>query len=594
TARSGASAYTVEIATTSDFAQPVTTFETGRDQTSARFTPSAPVTYYWRVRADTTTTAAFGVGEFSVIEDALHVYCAMGADCSGGAGREVGDRTFPFRSVARAITSARADGIATIAVAGRGAASYTDIVAPPGGMTLRGGFDASFDSATRSVAANPTSVRAVGTVLVIGAVTSPVTIDGMHFIADLAPGVPAGAQQLTSASVNGATASVTFSACRLETAAGPDKATGLAVTTAGSGTVHLTQASSVVVGAPLSSSTGVIVNVGSSATLDAGSSVDVAPPSGDSDDEACIGVAVTNDGRFTARNAVMRAGPRTLSAVVFAAGGEVDVEDSILEIPAGNHGPLIWSFPFGPTTLRVRNNRLSCPECAAPSIAVFLTDPGGLLDAELVNNLILVDGSVPTGLALIHMTGLPRVALVHNTVVSGAPSTAMVQIAGSPVVTNNLFVCGNGGTGINEQSSAFITDPASFEGNTLVGCGSPYRNESDAAILTTGAAINALNGGEIAAATCSGCQHSRYGANVVSGITPSAFFTSGVGSDGHLDVAAAFVPSVSASADAGGGKSTSGTDCGALEAPVACGDVDDDFAGATRGAPPTRGAVEAP
>jgi hypothetical protein len=596
TARAGASAYTIQVHDSPDFSSQVASFVVGRDQVSVQFTPLAPVTYYWRVRADVTLDGVFAESQFSVVEDALHVYCAPGPDCSRAAGPELGDRDFPFRSIARALTTARAERLSMVNVASRGGEAYAELLVPAGGITLRGGFEADFDEATRDVVANPTMVRVPGTVLYIGNAALPITIDGLRFVSQLLPGLPAAAQQLTVASVNGAASLVTFSRCVLETEPGAGAAIVLAVATAPGGEVLVTDGSTIHARAPLTQSIGMALAVGASATVDGGSVIEAEGPTAATGELTCNGVMVQPEATLMVRDATVRASPRDFSASVFALGGTIDIDASELEVIAGGHGPVLFAVAFGGTTsITVTRSRLSCPECSGLPVAAVLWGTSSTLAATLVNNLLLVDADVADEAYGIMMNGDPRLTLVHNTiVVGGAPATLLQITGGSPVLTNNLFVCGSsGGRAIDERSSFAVTDPASFEGNTIVGCDEPYRNESDASILVTGAAIDALDGGEIAGATCTGCQHSRYSANRVSTIAAPLFFESGVAAGGRVDTTAAMQPSAAAALDVGGGKLTGGNDCGALEAPVSCGNVLDDFAGSTRASPPSRGAVEA-
>src|SRR5262249_47741662 len=156
----------------------------------------------------------------------------------------------------------------------------------------------------------------------------------------------------------------------------------ISVATNGTGAVHITDASSVHVGAPLSQAVGVIVNIGASVTTDAGSTIEVEGPTGGSSDQSASGVAIVGGAYFAARQATIRASPRTLSATVLVLGGTVDIESSTLLVPPGEHGPVLFAFPLsGATSITVSHSRLACQGCNTAPVAGMLLDAGAQLDA---------------------------------------------------------------------------------------------------------------------------------------------------------------------------------------------------------------------
>lgn len=155
-ARSGASRYVVEVANDPLYGDPlpgspftVLPAVAGGvpEATLIIETPSAR-TYFWRVRADTTVGPS-GESDFDLIGEALHVYCAA-FECSGDESASAGNVTRPYHTLSRALANAQLYGIKTVKV-GTNAAGWTfeEIVSLVDGVSIFGGYDASFTEASR-------------------------------------------------------------------------------------------------------------------------------------------------------------------------------------------------------------------------------------------------------------------------------------------------------------------------------------------------------------------------------------------------------------------------------------------------------------
>ncbi|HSI04852.1 MAG TPA: Ig-like domain-containing protein, partial [Myxococcota bacterium] len=154
-ARSGATSYTVDVAYDPTFLAPIPgspftvmpTLAGGIPEPTLRLQVPSARTFFWRARADVTTGTLLR-SDFDVVGDALHVHCETSGQCldTGSAGNV----TRPYRTIGGALANATLDGIARINVASRDAAApYDEIVVLADGVSLYGGYDASFDEATR-------------------------------------------------------------------------------------------------------------------------------------------------------------------------------------------------------------------------------------------------------------------------------------------------------------------------------------------------------------------------------------------------------------------------------------------------------------
>ncbi|MDH4199155.1 MAG: hypothetical protein OEV66_02150 [Spirochaetia bacterium] len=86
TAKAGASKYTIDVATDSAFSNTITgsPFTVDAPNSSLTVDLSTNGTYYWRVKADTTTAGQYGSGSFDVVDSVIYVYCPVPAAGSSG------------------------------------------------------------------------------------------------------------------------------------------------------------------------------------------------------------------------------------------------------------------------------------------------------------------------------------------------------------------------------------------------------------------------------------------------------------------------------------------------------------------------------
>ncbi len=154
--RSGAARYQIDLAFDVAFqnhvpGSPFTVLplaEGGVPETTLRVAAPVAVTYFWRVRADTTEGTPI-VYDFDVVRDALHVYCQSYPGCDGAGA--AGNVTRPYPTISRALANAKLDGIKRVLVAGRGVGQpYEELVTLVDGVSLHGGYDPTFDESQRN------------------------------------------------------------------------------------------------------------------------------------------------------------------------------------------------------------------------------------------------------------------------------------------------------------------------------------------------------------------------------------------------------------------------------------------------------------
>ncbi len=171
--------YVVDVASDSAFTQPIANspFVANDPETTVSVTLLEPITYYWRVRADTTTPGLFSVSTVQMLQDTLYVFCPSTlVSCADD--NAIGNQTAPFQTVGGALQLATAIGISQIEVAARGnGAAYLEHLVMGSGISLLGGYAPDF--ASRDATANVTVIdEATPPTLTIVGVTAPTTFDG--------------------------------------------------------------------------------------------------------------------------------------------------------------------------------------------------------------------------------------------------------------------------------------------------------------------------------------------------------------------------------------------------------------------------------
>jgi hypothetical protein len=158
TPRTGASAYEFQLSDTTDFSDVLADIDTAETSLSAPGdlpVPSAPVTYYWRVRSDVTAETfdtSYPSASFDGLDGTVRVYCPASATCSD-SGR-VGNLSKPMQTIIGGIGLADVRGIHTVDVAGRGgSAAYAEQVSLLDGISVYGGYNPAFTTTSATTAA---------------------------------------------------------------------------------------------------------------------------------------------------------------------------------------------------------------------------------------------------------------------------------------------------------------------------------------------------------------------------------------------------------------------------------------------------------
>ncbi len=144
---------------------PSLTDASGPDDVFTVRAPSAEVsialteatTHWLRLRSDATRDGEYAVRRIEAIDDTVYVYCPMDAPCTEtGTG---GNLANPRRTVTQALADARRLGATRVLVAARGGGqAYEETIDVFANLTLRGGYDASFDEAAWDPALNATII----------------------------------------------------------------------------------------------------------------------------------------------------------------------------------------------------------------------------------------------------------------------------------------------------------------------------------------------------------------------------------------------------------------------------------------------------
>ncbi len=174
-----AGSYRLEIATDADF----TSYVAGTPvQTAANgFVTHLDVgTYYWRVTSDITAPAIPAQSvRFSVLGDTVFVGCFTTDDnCEPRADvSELGTPEAPFRSIARATTTALGLGITKLSIATRpGGLAYPEALKLFSGFTLSGGYSQDFATQSRRSA-----IAFNGVALYALFIDQPTTVEHLSF-----------------------------------------------------------------------------------------------------------------------------------------------------------------------------------------------------------------------------------------------------------------------------------------------------------------------------------------------------------------------------------------------------------------------------
>lgn len=186
TPRRKAKRYTVELSLQSDFATLERTVDV--EQPLVRLDGLAPVTHFWRVRADVTAPEAELVARrFDLMDSAaLYVWCPADGPCARTG--HAGNLSDPHQSIQTALQDAAAHGVPEVRIAVRGQdAPYEEQIALESGVSVRGGYSANdFSSSPTEVA----TIRGGGGAVVIGQfVQGPLTVERLR-LENLASSLP--------------------------------------------------------------------------------------------------------------------------------------------------------------------------------------------------------------------------------------------------------------------------------------------------------------------------------------------------------------------------------------------------------------------
>jgi hypothetical protein len=183
TAKSGAAQYFIEWSTSYDFVPLAGSDVVNAPATSYLLTLFDGNTYYWRVRADTTTTGQYGQGSFTALDSIIYVYCPSTVAVCDNTGT-MGTKSNPFATISRGISTALAQSKTEVRVASRGTAgaytAYEETLVIKDGVNVTGGYDDLFLVKDPSV--NLTKVASTGNFVAYAAdIFQPTLIEGLQF-----------------------------------------------------------------------------------------------------------------------------------------------------------------------------------------------------------------------------------------------------------------------------------------------------------------------------------------------------------------------------------------------------------------------------
>ncbi|MBV6492638.1 MAG: hypothetical protein LDLANPLL_00635 [Turneriella sp.] len=177
----GSSSYTVDIATDSSFTQPIPGSPFTTTESNLALTFADALTYYWRVRANTTEKGVFSAAQrIHILDGAVRVYCPS-AEVSCTNTNRFGTKNSPYQVIQTALAEAKAANV-EVWVASRGSTGYyaesLNLIA---GVSIRGGYSGLDWS--RDIEANTTEIQFNSTRLISATYLSPPTlvVEGFTF-----------------------------------------------------------------------------------------------------------------------------------------------------------------------------------------------------------------------------------------------------------------------------------------------------------------------------------------------------------------------------------------------------------------------------
>jgi hypothetical protein len=289
--------------------------------------------YYWRVRADTTTTGDYGEGTFHALEDdIIYVYCPADVEECLDYNKyndpdfvyPIGHKSVPFRTIAGGITEAVRLGKREVRIAGRGSGTYPayfETIIIKDGVSLTGGYDPNFND--RDIGTYPVIIQAdTSYVAYAGSVTRATIIDGMKF-----ENISTGLSANYGVNIDSSTSDLMFNNVYIDGGAGAN-ACGMSISNFSEPVI--TQ-STITTGVTSVKSVGIYINLSSKATLNY-----VSISTGTSAQTAGIVIGPESNSGVSMTNSSIITGTATDYSVgigaINSSGGEVNVSKSQITI----------------------------------------------------------------------------------------------------------------------------------------------------------------------------------------------------------------------------------------------------------------------
>lgn len=156
-AKSGASRYTVEIATDAAFSQPIANSPFSSSATSLLVQLPDAYTYYWRIRANTTEVGKYSAPtRVHMLGDSILVYCPSTQSSCSNTGK-TGNKSAPYESIQESLAEAKTLGVEVHVAARGGTAYYNEPIILVSSIQLKGGYSA--NDWARNIDANVTEIR---------------------------------------------------------------------------------------------------------------------------------------------------------------------------------------------------------------------------------------------------------------------------------------------------------------------------------------------------------------------------------------------------------------------------------------------------
>ncbi len=463
----GASRYRVEIALDPGFTEPVSgsPFE-DIESNALSFTAVAPVTHYWRVRADVTTPGDFAQSSFEPVGDVVHVYCAENASCATRAvdaslPPEIGNRSLPFRSVSRALDAAFALGGKRILIAARGGdtAYESTLFVDRGGIDLIGGYSPSFVEAERDPALRPTIVGSVGYAHTFHAISEPTLVEGLvlrNLLVDRYAGLI----------FQSSTDALVLRDCRIDGVAGAPSS------------LYVSSANPLEPG-PLLERVTIDTQV----------------------DRLFDAAIFLFSGRLRLKNSHIQvvSAAASVTACAYHLGADLGIEDSSCSVTAN----LLGSCYFSSGSLTIAGSscdiraasasgiktsaslsvdRFHFRSSGAPSFAIGIEVEGATTMAKVTNTVIVIDADegapALSGAAWIHAKDGSTINVAHATLVNRVAVTeghGIESTDGTVTITNTLMDCGDTGSALFASGAAAA--PGGVRQNAFVRCPLFYHQE---------------------------------------------------------------------------------------------------------------------